>query len=490
MADQDFNIKVVTTADTSGITQTDAALTKLVARSDALRGQLPGLSGGQLIETEAEGQKVAAAIEKAGGNALFLGANLGRARQEAIVLARELGTGGNVTRTLGSLLGALGPEIAIAAVGGFALYQGFKGASEEEDKLIKQTASLGDELADAAKKWQEASRNAMNTEDVAKIAAAGVSELDKIHAKVQAIQQTELTGFQKAVEFIRESFQRGVNVFPVSEDIVKPYTAALRQIKENAAAEEKAALDEANRDIVRGNKFREDLEKRKSDTINSVAAIGQLISDLETKQRGLNTSASDYASKYNQLAGFIRQAKTELSDLEKIEEKRKARVDKEIGGASPAVKSIFQNEQAAKKALAEGREKDAEMFTKTAEAYERGLDPAKKAELEYFRKQYGGPTATSGITRQPQSGEPGGGEVGTGGPSLIGPVAERARRQGIEQTRKDSIEAEESRNSELKDINKTIRSQGGKPITQAQLTSDKLITAIEQLERKFDRYWG
>jgi hypothetical protein len=51
------------------------------------------------------------AAKQSAGENLLAGANLGKARQEATTLARELLTGGNSTRTLGSLLGSLGPAI-------------------------------------------------------------------------------------------------------------------------------------------------------------------------------------------------------------------------------------------------------------------------------------------------------------------------------------------------------------------------------------------
>src|SRR5262245_44203182 len=140
MADQDFQIRVVTTADTSGIKQTSAELdalrTKaaipadvLLARQVSLQAALlpvPEALGGAAVSAEeiaVNGEKVTAALNAAGGASFLVGANLTRARQEALVLARELATGGNVTRTLGSLLGSLGVPITLAAVGGIALYE-------------------------------------------------------------------------------------------------------------------------------------------------------------------------------------------------------------------------------------------------------------------------------------------------------------------------------------------------------------------------------
>ncbi len=53
------------------------------------------------------------------------------------------------------------------------------------------------------------------------------------------------------------------------------------------------------------------------------------------------------------------------------------------------------NEQAAAKAHAEGREKDEEMFSKSAEAYRRGLTPDQRKQLQRVEtagKDSGDPT--------------------------------------------------------------------------------------------------
>jgi hypothetical protein len=78
------------------------------------------------ITAEAE---IAAAIAAQSEGSLLAGVNIGRARQEATVLGRELLTGGNTTRTLGSLLGSLGPYILAAAGASVAFYEALKGVN-------------------------------------------------------------------------------------------------------------------------------------------------------------------------------------------------------------------------------------------------------------------------------------------------------------------------------------------------------------------------
>src|SRR6266403_3478596 len=184
MADQEFKINIVTTSDTSGIRQTEAALSRLKGGGPVAGGWAQGLGvpipPELLTDTAANGEKIATAMNEAGRGALFFGTNLTRARQEAIILARELTTGVPTTRTLSSLLGSLGVGIAGAAVLGIGMFKGFQESNKEVAKLIDESKTLGDELAAAAKKWQEGARAAITSADVRKIADEAVPVLDKI----------------------------------------------------------------------------------------------------------------------------------------------------------------------------------------------------------------------------------------------------------------------------------------------------------------------
>jgi hypothetical protein len=56
---------------------------------------------------------------------LATGINLGKARVEATTFARELASGASTTRTLGSLVGALGPTLGIASLAAYVIYENF-----------------------------------------------------------------------------------------------------------------------------------------------------------------------------------------------------------------------------------------------------------------------------------------------------------------------------------------------------------------------------
>jgi hypothetical protein len=89
---------------------------------------------------------VATETTAAAGAGLAMGASLGKARGEAVVLARELATGGNYIRTMGSLLGALGIPISIAATLGFVLFEYFKKQAEQIKQAALEQVKLNAEL--------------------------------------------------------------------------------------------------------------------------------------------------------------------------------------------------------------------------------------------------------------------------------------------------------------------------------------------------------
>jgi hypothetical protein len=108
------------------------------------------LSSADLVAlTESEAAllgSVTAETSAAGAASVFLGASFGKARGEAVVLARELATGGNYIRTMGSLLGALGVPISIAATAGFVLWTYFKKQAEAIKEAGLEQAKLNVEL--------------------------------------------------------------------------------------------------------------------------------------------------------------------------------------------------------------------------------------------------------------------------------------------------------------------------------------------------------
>jgi hypothetical protein len=95
-----------------------------------------------------------AAKEQDGANALA-GVSLGRARAEAFTLTRELGTGASTTRTIGALLGSLGPQIGIATFAAYLLYQNFDKIEGAIQAVANALAGVDASLAEQIKKGHQ-----------------------------------------------------------------------------------------------------------------------------------------------------------------------------------------------------------------------------------------------------------------------------------------------------------------------------------------------
>jgi len=198
MADQDFNIRVVTSADIGGFRQTEAEITRLETQIKNIKAQIGGGAGGllapvpsELLERGSIGEKaadikvgyegIASHAKEVERSTLLWGANLTRARQETIILMRELATGAPSTRTLGSLLGSLGLPFAVAAIAGIGLKDAIESAGlaviklrGEVDNLTRdtgaspflKTAEIEGHLNDVTSKLHEIRDQLLQTADI------------------------------------------------------------------------------------------------------------------------------------------------------------------------------------------------------------------------------------------------------------------------------------------------------------------------------------
>ncbi len=448
MADQDFNIKVVTTADTSGITQTEAGLSKLVARSDALASQFPGLPGGQL---PAEAEKVAKETEKSA-------INLGKARQEALVLARELATGGNVMRTLGSLMGAFGTSITVAAIGGLLLFEKIKQWGEEIKKAAAEQLKLNREIDQSVKGYSDIRTAAQWDKENDKIEEQIALLRDKRKfsddPKEKEVISKEIAARERQQQDLAILAQRGYERAQAEEKVkiaIRDQIDAMAQADKSApigvdAAKAKREEAEKNFDAVQATeaaqlKARSDaarLAQQSADVDLDVASKKKELAEAEQEARrdpgGVDVSAARerlaaaereaqvMRELANGAANYVRQldhgkdalnaelqtTKAILEYRQRAEQAAKAAAASELSKLVPglsgqqptkevdqSVQRVLMNEQAAAKAHAEGREKDEEMFSKSAEAYKRGLSPDQQKQLQHVEdvgKQSGDPT--------------------------------------------------------------------------------------------------
>ncbi len=136
--------------------------------------------------------------------------------------------------------------------------------------------------------------------------------------------------------------------------------------------------------------------------------------------------------------------------------------DDQVKEADAQTRRILQNEQAAAKARAEGREKDADMFQKSADQYKASATPKQLEDLKRIHDLQNqlNPSSPTTPYRQPQPGEPGGGEVGTGGERAKSAAQLRAdqeqnrkdREAGIMGTAQQGAQSKDDRDATVKEM--------------------------------------
>ena len=209
MADQDFNIKVVTTADTSGLQQINAEIERLQAldaqwdaRRASLRSALTAVPAGLggPAEVAEETEKVAAA-------SLLAGTNLARARNEAVTLIREISTGAPTARTLGALLGSFGPSLIGGALAGIFLKNAIDQVATETNKVSAELDKTGQKVLELGIKWRNAAREATSVEDVQRVAEAGISDIDQLGKRIREVATSDLDTVQSVLDRISAGFK-------------------------------------------------------------------------------------------------------------------------------------------------------------------------------------------------------------------------------------------------------------------------------------------
>ena len=189
------------------------------------------------------------------------GINLGKARQEATVLARELATGGNTMRTLGSLAGSLGPLLGVAAVGAVILFEVVKKHFEEERKIREEREKLNETIGDTERALDDSVIAARKLKEPANEWAKALKDANTaLDSSVSAYktmieQQNQLLEAQKNLDLAKLD---GKNISPSEkekrrveietryaaarkENADKIYDAEINREKEKVANQEQAA---------------------------------------------------------------------------------------------------------------------------------------------------------------------------------------------------------------------------------------------------------
>lgn len=143
-------------------------------------------------ESIALSERMVIAQESQSGSTLLTGANLNKAKGEAIVLARELATGSLNARTMGAFLGSLGTSLTIGALAGYELYQVISHAADAALEVAKNNEKIAAELGKAVDEWTKMARAAQSFGDEVKLADKVQLELDKMAVEMAKFRAEQL----------------------------------------------------------------------------------------------------------------------------------------------------------------------------------------------------------------------------------------------------------------------------------------------------------
>ena len=210
----------------------------------SLFNKQPGFQG----YTVAEQAQIAALIsgtkvEAAGlaTNFGMAGVNLARAKQEAIVLMREIAAGNIRASTLSSLLGSMGTAFTISGIAAYSLYQILDSAAHKSLLLAQETRKQTDELVRQLTTWNELAQAASDFGDVIKLGEKIEPELTKASQKLEEFRNKELGAFKLLADSIASQWSGipGYGPHPFQEGKDKQtdsQASALRSLTVEAAA--------------------------------------------------------------------------------------------------------------------------------------------------------------------------------------------------------------------------------------------------------------
>jgi hypothetical protein len=335
--------------EAAGQTELAAALTEEIAlrraalqiqQSTTLSEEQSLLLARQRIGAESE---IAAAQLAQSQSGLLSGINIGRARQEATTLVREIATGTVNMRTMGALAGALGPALGISAIAALVVGEVISsiGKKIDDNRISSEKESV--EIQKQVQHWKAMAAAAKDFSDVQKLTEEVSLKVSEINEKIRQIPgeassgffETELNGLKLITNFLGTEFETSTDKAikkqrefrDVIEAAGKTYEAsakhqveAVRSIIDlpyaqaiSKAADAIAQLSVEQENLNRSDKKQEEDWQRKQSTI---AALSRTIDDLSQHQV-LLTQAEELSAKVSRERDPARHAalQKELDDL-------------------------------------------------------------------------------------------------------------------------------------------------------------------------------
>lgn len=256
-------------------------------------------------------EEIAAAQLAQRNSSALAGINIGRARQEATTLVREIATGTVNMRTLGALAGSLGPALGISAIAALVVGEVISsiGKQLDDNRITSEKESV--ELQKQIRHWRDMAAAAKDFSDVQKLTEEVSARVSEINEKIRQTPgeasggffETELNGLKLISNFFGTTFETSTDkairkqgelrdvieqtgktyedsarrqVEAVREIIALPYPEAIRK-----AQTEIARLSLEQEGLNRSDQKQEESWQRKQSTI---AALSRAIDELSQHQ--------------------------------------------------------------------------------------------------------------------------------------------------------------------------------------------------------------
>lgn len=254
--------------------------------------------------------QVLAAQEANAGN-LLAGASLGKARIEATTLARELASGASTGRTIGALVGTLGPQLGIAGLAAYVIYENFHkvegaiqsitdGLSGLSGKALAEEITAADKLRfaiqDAEK--QTAAQLAGNIEKAAR----------ELTLLTDAYREAVLSGDSKAsADLLKKISARQTEIEILRQQ--RPITEALETIEAQQTEEVKRRTEARKAEISaqsEGIKLAKEFQKERAagfTDAQKVEADKLRIANIRDELQKLGVTADTAVGAYNKSIG-------------------------------------------------------------------------------------------------------------------------------------------------------------------------------------------
>lgn len=267
-------------------------------------------------------ERLVAAEEATAAPTALAGINIGKARQESTVLARELATGNVRASTLGSLLGSLGPAITIAALAAYELYKAITDVYEQEVKAQEVIGGMFEGLRKSGAEWDKMAKRAQSLGDQIHLADKIDIELAKLEEKLAEFRAKDISGWGRWVDTISHmlgSAIPGHGPRPYQDAADQEMKAAQEAIA-NAAQRSNQAITESERRTVEWVKATQNLPEGIRSYTAEVSRLQAKLDQLDVARR-LNPRDANLVEQWHATADQLEFAKGSLEKLTQEQER-------------------------------------------------------------------------------------------------------------------------------------------------------------------------